>query len=53
MKVKNGIASRRSLEIMPKSWNVRLPRKFGTISSSWMPMKAKNRPVAARQNAAG
>jgi hypothetical protein len=51
--VKNGIASNSSFDTTLNSWNVRLPMKFGTIRPSSMAMKAKNNPVAARQNAAG
>ncbi len=53
MNVKNGIASKRSLEMMPNSWYVRLPRKSGVMSPSSIPMKPKNSPVAANAKAAG
>src|SRR6187402_2575988 len=53
MKVKKGIDKSRSLETMPNSWYVRLPRKSGCKSSTSIPRKPKNRPAAASENAAG
>ena len=53
MKVKNGIASSRSLETTPYSWNVRLPRKVGWIRPELDGDEAEEQAGRREENAAG
>ena len=53
MKVKNGIASSRSFDMMPKSGRAGCRGSLESKSPSSMAMKPKNRPTAASENATG
>ena len=53
MKVKNGIASRRSFDTMPNTRSGRLDRKSSENKPTSMPIKPKNKPSAMSENATG
>ena len=53
MNVKNGIASRMSLAMIPKTRSGSACSRLKPKNPSWMAMKPKTSPTAARENATG
>jgi hypothetical protein len=53
MKVKKGIASRRSFETMPNTRSGRFDRKSRGNRPAWMPMKPKKSPSAMSEKDTG